>query len=200
MSGQPARARMQHPAIIAVIGAIFGLLVVSMILIMRSQRNDTIVLHVGPEIDPTLLRVYVGGAVQNPGIYTLPRGSRVSDALTSAGGPLPSADISSLNLAAELEDSDQIIVARALSTAATTGSEDSTPGESGSSQNQPININTASATALETLPGIGPVLAERIVAYRTEHGPFQDIAELQAIRGISPAMVEELAALITVGP
>lgn len=151
--------------------------------------------------------VWIGGAVATPGIYTLQRGSRLNDVIVAAGGLSRRADTSSFNLAARIEDEDQIEVPFIVSAADTTNP--ATPSSFGirlseaghpSDSDTAININTASAGAMEALPGIGPALAERIVEYRTEHGPFGEIEELAQVSGISPAMVDEMGDLITVGP
>ena len=102
-----------------------------------------------------------------------------------------------------LEDADQIIVPNQRPAATSRSSPDETApvdSDATASSTSPININTASALELEILPGIGPALAARIVEYREANGPYQSVGELEAVRGISAAMVEELAALITVGP
>lgn len=178
----------------ALVGAVAGLLVFAIIAIFRTREQDTLVLEVDAAPDPTQIRVYVGGAVNAPGIYTLPRGSRVGDAVASAGGLAADADAGSLGMSALLEDGDQILVPRAVAAA------DATLAPHVPVSNERININAAGPDALDALPGIGPVLAARIIEYRTLHGPFQSVDELAAVQGISEAMVEELRPLITVGP
>ena len=177
-------------------GALVGVIVLLVVLLARSPR-DTVILNVEPDPDPNQLRVWVGGEVARPGIYTLSRGARVADALAAAGGVLERGDASSLGMAEPVADSEQIIVppqqaAAPASTAAETAP--SLPAGNGA-----ININTASAAQLEELPGIGPALAERVIAYREQHGPFQTVEELAEVSGISDRMVDELRALITTG-
>lgn len=146
---------------------------------------------------PAPLRVHVSGAVLNPDVYTLPPGSIVRDAVMAAGGPAPDADLEHINLAVELKDQQQVRVPR-KGEEATAGSEASS-GSSGESSGL-ININTATAAQLETLPRIGPAMAQRIVEYREANGPFKTIEELQNVPGIGPATFNGLKDLITVGP
>jgi competence protein ComEA len=178
-------------------GGLGGVIFLLVFLLARSPR-DTVILKVEPDPDPNELRVWVGGEVARPGIYTFDRGDRVADALKAAGGALESGDTSGLGLAAPLADSDQVIVPpkpAAAAPATTFSATGQTPPASGSV----VNINTASAAQLEELPGIGPVLAERVVAYREQNGPFQSVDELAEVAGISDRMVDELRALITTG-
>lgn len=127
--------------------------------------------------------VHVVGAVPNPGVYSLPVGSRVSDAIAAAGGPAEDAQLDSINLARPLSDGEQV---RLL----TQDQADMTIGMAGDGR---VNINTASSAQLEELPGVGPVLAERIVAYREQHGPFASVTALGAVTGFGPAIVAGLA-------
>jgi len=141
-----------------------------------------------------LLMVHVAGAVVAPGVYNLKEGSRVSDALTEAGGPGPDALLDDLNLAARIKDGDKVMVPRAV-VAAAEGigqvQEDSlSPGK--------VNINTASSGQLEELPGIGPSLAQRIVDYRRKNGTFSSIDEIDNVEGIGPGKLESLRDLVTI--
>lgn len=199
-----------------VTGGLAGAILLLFFLLIRGQR-DTIVIQVQPLSDPLEVRVYVGGEVSNPALYTLARGSRVADAITLAGGLLPTSDTAALGMAAVLEDADQIIVPARRPTAqpAAVDVPSSTPGFSSAGATAsvatptplastpqpsgPIDINTAPADELDRLPGIGPVIAGRIVEYRLLHGPFQTLEELDAIEGISARMVEELRPLISLG-
>jgi competence protein ComEA len=181
---------------------LLGLIALLIVLLVREPR-DTVVLEISAEADPNQLSVWVAGEVAQPGLYTLPRGSRVADAVAAAGGAEPGADTSTLGMAAVLEDADQIFVP-ALDAGVTPGGPQATASNpddgSGGPSSGLVNINTASALDLEGLPGIGPVLAQRIVDYRLTNGPFQDVGELEAVQGISARMVEELEPLITLGP
>jgi competence protein ComEA len=139
------------------------------------------------------LVVHVAGKVRTPGIVRLPPGSRVLDAVDAAGGAKPGVDLTGLNLARLLTDGEQVLVGvppPAGGGAAAAASPGAAAG--------PVNLNTATAEALESLPGIGPALAGRILAWRTEHGRFMSVDELQEVSGIGPAIFAELADLVTV--
>ncbi len=179
-----------------ILGFVAGLFVALALALLRQGRaHGDLVLRVEPLETPADITVYVGGAVAQPGLHTLPAGSRLADALDRAG-LLPGADASRLPLAERLRDGQSIVVPE-RSAQAPDGSGVATATVEPASTL--IDINTASADELEALPGIGPALAERIVAYRTEHGPFQSVDELAEVRGISPRMVDELRDLVTVG-
>jgi competence protein ComEA len=138
------------------------------------------------------LVVDVVGAVRRPGLYRLPAGSRVADALARAGGATSHADTALVNLAAPLADGIQIAVPRRGSAAASTVA--GAPGSAGGSSG-PVHLNSASVADLDTLPGIGPVTAQKIVDYRQQHGPFTALDDLDAIPGIGPARIEQLRGL-----
>lgn len=145
-----------------------------------------------PSPDVTLI-VDVAGAVQQPGVYEFAEGDRVIDAIERAGGSLPKADLSLLNLAAPLADGTQILVPKAgPPVVGVPGG--TTPGASGGL----ININSASETELETLSGIGEVLAATIVEYRTQNGPFASVEDLMDVSGIGPATLDEIRDQVTV--
>lgn len=126
------------------------------------------------------LLVHVAGSVKNPGLYELPTGSRVADAIDAAGGVTKKSDADSVNLARELVDGEQISV-----------------GASAQSTSNGISINNSSATQLDELPGIGPVLAERIVEHRTANGPFRSIDELSDVSGIGDSVLEQIRTMVT---
>lgn len=171
----------------------------------RPQTNNPIVVST-PLPTPTLLhtptpapvRVYVSGAVQQPAVYELPAGSIVQDAVNAAGGPSSDADLDHINLAVELRDQQQVYVPRQGETnpppAISGGGSDS--GGAASTQ---VNINTATAAELETLPRIGPTTAQRILEYREANGPFATIEDIQNVPGIGPATFEGFQDMITVG-
>lgn len=137
--------------------------------------------------------VHVAGQVRTPGIVRLPASSRVVDAVQAAGGPTDEAQLDLVNLAAPLTDGAQILVP---------GPEDSAPsspgtalaatGAVGSTGAATVNVNTADAGVLESLPGIGPALAQRIIDHREQFGPFGSLKDLDAVSGIGPAMLERL--------
>ena len=137
--------------------------------------------------------VDVAGWVKQPGVYELTAGDRVIDAIERAGGARKGAELSALNLAAPLIDGSQILVPRTGATSATPGSGGSAPGGTAL-----ININTASATELEALSGIGEVLAATIVQYRTENGPFASVDQLEDVSGIGPSTLEDIRDFVTV--
>jgi competence protein ComEA len=147
----------------------------------------------------TEIAVSVEGAVAAPGVYRLKGDARVQDALNAAGGPAPNADLTRVNLAARLHDEERLIIPALAASGGAGGSGTATP-PAGVDRGQPapININTAGVDLLDTLPGIGPVLAERIVAYREANGPFRSVDELAQVDGISLDMVDALRSLITV--
>jgi competence protein ComEA len=137
--------------------------------------------------------VHIAGAVNRPGLYRVPPGSRVDDAIRVAGGATEDADLNSLNLATKVKDGDKVLVPRRGQTGAA--------GEGaggGAGQSQQLNLNTATAAQLDELPGIGPALAQRIVAYREQHGGFRTVDELQKVPGIGPAKFGQVKDLVTV--
>jgi competence protein ComEA len=129
--------------------------------------------------------VHVAGAVSRPGVYRLPAGSRVTDAVERAGGALPSAAPDGINLAARLADGQQVIVPVRSSGAG------SAPAGTGDG---PISLGSASAEQLDTIEGIGPVTAQKIIDYRDQHGGLSSVDELDRISGIGPATMEALRA------
>jgi competence protein ComEA len=139
------------------------------------------------------LIVDVAGAVHEPGVYEFVEGDRVIDAIERAGGPMPKADLSLLNLAAPLADGTQILVPKAGPPGAVVPG-----GETPGAASGLININTASATELETLSGIGEVLSATIVEYRDQNGPFASVDDLLDVSGIGPATLEEIRDQVTV--
>jgi competence protein ComEA len=138
--------------------------------------------------------VDVTGWVRSPGVYEFAAGERVIDAVERAGGARPNADLSGLNLAAPLTDGTQVVVPKEGAAGAT----GSTSGDGSTSAGGLININTASATELEELSGIGEVLAAAIVDYRTENGAFASVDELEDVSGIGPSTLEEIRDQVTV--
>lgn len=136
-----------------------------------------------PALTPIV--VHVAGAVAVPGVYELADGARVHDAVLAAGGIIPEADTDQLNLAALLADGEKVYVPRE--------GEYVQESAAAAPQRVPIvSLNRASARELEALPGIGPVLAARVVAYRTAHGPFRTVDDLIHVSGIGPKLLEQL--------
>jgi competence protein ComEA len=148
------------------------------------------------EAEPAKLLVHVVGAVNAPGLYELPEGSRVADALARAGGPTPKADLETVNLASPVVDGIQVVVPRrqpqgAGAAAGGTGGAGAA-GRSGG----PVRLNSATVEELDTLPGIGPVTAQKIVDHREKHGAFRSVEELEAVPGIGPKRVDQLRDLV----
>ena len=144
----------------------------------------------GNDAAPKLF-VHVVGAVRRPGLFRLKDGTRVADAVARAGGPTRRADLSAVNLAAPLVDGQQVIVPRRGPggvPAALAGT--SAPGAK-------VSLASATAEQLDELPGIGPVTAEKIVDWRTTHGPFRSVDDLDNVPGIGPARIEQLRDLVT---
>lgn len=142
---------------------------------------------------PTSIKVYVSGAVVKPDVYTLPVGSIVKDAMLAAGGAAADADLDRINLAAPLSDGMQVYFPRKGEAAPPAGSSPAAPAG-------PININTATVEQLDTLPGIGPAIAQRIIDYRAANGPFKSIDEIKNVKGIGDAVFEKIKGMIAVGP
>jgi competence protein ComEA len=146
---------------------------------------------------PSTVIVYVSGAVRAPDVYELPSEARIKDLVLAAGGLTADADPERINLAERLKDSQHIHVpsqGEAANEAA--DSEDAADAP----QSGTLNLNTAGAADLESLPGIGASLAERIIEYRTANGPFKSIEELRNVKGIGPALFDKIAPLVSVGP
>ena len=174
----------------------------------------------GASTAPTTLRVHVVGAVSRPGVVTLPTGSRVFDAVSAAGGLTKVADASSVNLARVVSDGEQIYITKpgekhagpsdpassagagqGANSPGSTASAGSTSGGGKTSSDQgggSVNLNTADVGALDGLPGVGPVLAQRIVDWRTEHGRFSSVDELNEVDGIGDKAMERLRPKVTV--
>ena len=151
---------------------------------------------------PAVLVVNVAGWVKHPGVYEFHDGDRIVDAINAAGGAKKGALLEALNLAALLTDAEQVLVPRSGPGGAATVP-GAVPGTTaaGATAGVPgtkINVNTATEIDLEALPGIGPVLAQRIVDYRTEHGPFPTVDALDDVSGIGPATLADLRDLVTV--
>lgn len=181
------------------IGVLAGFMLAGvLLLISRSPKGTDIPLVPAPTAQPIV--VHVVGAVPRPGVYEFPKGARVRDAILAAGGLLTDADVGIINMAALLQDGQRLEIPSLSGTpgtpsAVTTPAAGTTPAPSSGDL---ININTASLVQLDSLPGIGPTIAQHIVDYRTEHGPFQSINDLMNVAGIGATTFEKLKNLITV--
>ena len=188
-----------------VIGILAGFILAAILFVVtRLPAGQAVTLMPPPTTAPIVVQII--GEVVKPGVYSMPDGSRVQDAVDAAGGLLADADSNSINLAAKLEDGQQVrISALAATTLVPTPTRapffviptatSATP-VSGSL----VNINTATVQQLDALPGIGPVTAQSIVTYRQQHGPFQHIEDIMNVPGIGPATFSAIQNLITVGP
>jgi competence protein ComEA len=142
---------------------------------------------------PAAALVHVAGAVQRPGVYRLRAGQRIQDAVRRAGGPRGKADLNAINLAAKVADGQQIVVPRrGVAGAAAAGTASSADGGAAATPQAPVSLNSASAEQLETLDGVGPATAHKIIDWRTQHGGFRTIEDLSQVPGIGP---KRLAAL-----
>lgn len=180
--------------VVVLIGTIFFL--------RRPEPAATITITTAtPRPTATVASIWVDvrGAVNKPGVYTLPVGSRVQDALARAGDVLTNADTRALNLARRVNDGEQIYVpmlgeATPVPPPAPSGKSAPTATRAPSK----ININTATLAELDTLPGIGPAIAQRIIDYRTQNGDFKTIQDIKKVRGIGDALFNQIKDLITV--
>lgn len=170
--------------------------------ISRAPAGEPIVLQPAPTKAP--IAVHVVGAVPRPGLYEFAEGARVQDAIDAAGGQLSSADTSSINLAALLEDGQQLVIPY-KDGEVPSASETQAPNLPGaeatdesSNASDLVNINTATVDELDSLPGIGPTIAQRIVDYREQNGPFDTIEDIMNVSGIGPSTYEQIKDLIIV--
>ena len=192
------------------IGLLFGFILAGALFwVTHIQGGTAVALEPSPTKMP--IEVQVIGGVVRPGVYTLPEGSRGQDAITAAGGLLADVDPNSINLVAKLQDGQQLNISGGTGVAAGPTNNGAfsimptsngpfivipTPGGS-SSATDLININTATLALLDTLPGIGPTAAQKIIDYRTLHGPFTNIEDIMNVAGIGPATLDRLQDLIT---
>ncbi len=146
---------------------------------------------VGPSNEDVV--VDVAGEVQDPGVYRMPSGSRVNDALVRAGGATARANVEAINLAARLSDGQQVVVPGTVAAAATTGAVD--PAAAGvAAAAGPISLGSATVAELDTIDGIGPVTAQKIIEFRDQHGGVSSVDQLSQISGIGPATMQSLRA------
>jgi len=179
-------------------GILFGLFVAAVIwVVSRNPDGEAVTLRPVPTEKPIV--VHITGAVPRPGVYALPDGARVQDVISAAGGFLAEADKEYINLARTLEDGELLeipymegfspVIPTAVQVIITPGADTDL-----------ININTASSFELESLPGIGPTTAQKIIDYRETNGPFISIEDIINVSGIGPGTYTRIKDLITVGP
>lgn len=181
---------MRRGAGVAVVLVLIGLGVAVFATALSPQGSTTVI---APSEEPleapvAVLYVHILGQVREPGLYTLPEGARAIDAVAAAGGFTADADAAGLNLARFVSDGEQIVVPAVGETAA------AAPGMSGGK----VNLNTADAATLDTLPGVGPATAAKIIAWREQHGRFASVEDLLDVSGIGAAKFESLRDLVTV--
>jgi competence protein ComEA len=176
---------------------------------LRAAASPPIVFHEAPAAPLATAPpsgetvVHVSGAVKAPGVYHLPSGSRGEDALRKAGGSLQDADLDAVNLARKLEDGEKLHIPRREAETNTPAPSNAKPSyaSSPSHTSKPhasVNINTATAAALEGLPGVGPALAQRIVAFRQQSGGFRRSEDLLQVSGIGPKKFSKMKAYLSI--
>jgi competence protein ComEA len=177
-------------------GILFGLFLAALVwVVSRNPSGEAVILRPVPTEKPVI--VHITGAVPRPGVYALPQGARLQDAISAAGGFLAEAEKSQLNLAALLEDGSRLDVPFVEGASPIIG----TPVPAVvTATTELIDINTAGNAELEELPGIGPTTAQRIIEYREQNGPFVSTEDIINVPGIGPGTYERIKDLITVGP
>jgi competence protein ComEA len=188
-------------ALYVLLGVMAGFVLAGVLIyVSRAPSGETILLQPAPTKAP--LAVHVIGAVPRPGLYEFAEGARVQDAIDAAGGLLASANVDALNLAALLEDGQQLAIPYGDGSAPTEGvAPFELPASTQEATVDPnvelININTATLEELNSLPGIGPTTAQKIIDYRDENGEFSVIEDIMNVSGIGPATFEDIKDLIT---
>jgi len=186
------------PILYMVSGILLGLFVAVLVwVVARNPSGQAVTLRPPPTEQPIV--VQIAGAVPRPGVYALAQGSRVQDAISAAGGFLAEADKTGINLARALEDGELLEIPYTEGASPVLGTPLPASTESASSA-ELININTASLAELDSLPGIGPTTAQKIIDYREQSGPFLAKEDIINVSGIGPGTYERIKDLITVGP
>jgi len=188
--------------ILLAVGCLAVLLFIGSKLLARPQATAALAPPAAPPTETgaattTAVVVDVVGAVRRPGLYRLEQGARIADAVSRAGGATPKADLALINLAAPLADGEQVVVPKrgtAAFGAPTAGAGSS--GAGGAPSGGPVHLSTATLEQLDSLPGIGPVTAQKILDYRQKHGAFTSTDELDAVPGIGPARLDQLKDLV----
>src|SRR5512147_823941 len=175
-------------------GILFGLFVAALIwVVSRNPTGTAVTLRPVPTDKPIV--VHITGAVPRPGVYALPQGARVQDAISAAGGFLAEAEKSGINLARALDDGEQLDIPFVEGFSPVIA----TPVETFLPTSDLIDINTATVDELDTLPGIGPTTAQKIVEYRDTNGPFLSKEDIVNVSGVGPTTYDRIKDLITVG-
>jgi len=177
-------------------GILLGLFLAALVwVVSRNPSGAAVTLRPVPTDKPIV--VHITGAVPRPGVYALPQGARIQDGISAAGGFLAEADKTNINLAELLDDGEKLDVPFIEGGSPVIG----TPlPEVVATTTDLININTASAAELDSIPGIGPTTAQKIIDYRTQNGPFVNAEDIINVSGIGPGTYERIKNLITVGP
>jgi len=174
---------------------VFAIVCVISIAVVARGHSQPVVEAAPIVIAPPKVTVDVAGDVKTPGVYELPANSRVMDAITAAGGTKPGTDTSDINLARIVKDGEQIYVEPAP---VANSNFRSSPTRAVKKKSGPININRATASELDSLPGIGPVIASRIIDYRKANGPFLSVDDLQKVSGIGSAKFAQFKSKVRV--
>ena len=184
--------------ILLAVGCLAVLLFIGSKLLARPQATTALAPPAAPPAETaaaTAVMVDVVGAVRRPGLYRLEQGARIADAVSRAGGATGKADLALINLAAPLADGEQVVVpkrgAAALGAPTAAGS-----SSGGAPSGGPVHLSTATLEQLDSLPGIGPVTAQKILDYRQKHGAFTSVDGLDAVPGIGPARLDQLKDLV----
>ena len=168
-------------------------------LLARPQPSAGLAPPVAPPAETaaaaTVVVVDVVGAVRRPGLYRLEQGARIADAVARAGGATAKADVALINLAAPLADGEQVVVPK-RGAAAPSAAPSGAGGSAGAPSSGPVHLSTATLEQLDSLPGIGPVTAQKILDYRQKQGAFTSVDELDAVPGIGPARMDQLRDLV----
>lgn len=177
-------------------GILLGLFLAALVwIVARNPTGEAVVLRPVPTEKPII--VHITGAVPRPGVYALPKGARVQDVISAAGGFLAEAQKTDINLAALLADGEKLDIPYIEGASPVLA----TPEEAVVvTTTELIDINVASQAELETLPGIGPTTAQKIIEYRDANGPFLSTEDIINVSGIGPGTYERIKDLITVGP
>jgi competence protein ComEA len=189
-------------ALYVLLGVMAGFVLAGLLVfVSRAPEGEPIILQPAPTKAP--IAVHVIGAVPRPGLYEFAEGSRLQDAINAAGGLLASANVDSLNLAALLEDGQQLNIPYKDGVAPTEGpAQPVLPASTEAPTTDPnvelLDINIATLEELIALPGIGPATAQKIIDYRTVNGPFSTVDDLDKVSGIGPSTLDQIRALVTV--